>query len=338
LILHQGALGDLLLSLPALYSLRAFHKDNPWTLVGNTANLVLLCPRFYAQALRSHHEKGWAGLYREEALVPERFRLFLEGFERVYIFAPQSPELLIRNLSTLGSFSVDWIPSFPKPEPKESVPALQRRVLSTWGVPWVSAEKVLFPNDQDRRAGLQILERIGIREQPGARPWAVHPGSGGRSKNWPLENFLALADELQARGKGRPFFILGPAEEESSPEMAEAIQSRGFPLVRRHPLNVLAGLLEFSAGYLGNDSGVTHLAASLNLPTFALFGPTDPDLWGPVGKRVVILRSEDSGSPGRTEAPKPDAVGGKWEGLTVTAVLAAIQRNPPKSPFIKGGL
>jgi ADP-heptose:LPS heptosyltransferase len=327
LILHQGALGDLLLSLPALYSLRIYYKDNPWTLVGNTANLVLLHHRFYAQAIRSHHEKEWAYWYQEGPLLPERFRLFLEGFERVYIFAPQPPELLIRNLKSSGAFPVDWIPSFPEAKRKEPVPVVQQRVLSAWGVPWVLPEKTLFPTEQDRQAGLQVLDRIGFRGRPGLLPWAIHPGSGGRSKNWPLENFLTLADQLKAQQQWQPFFILGPVEEEVFPGMAETIQARGFPLIRHLPLNVLAGLLELSAGYLGNDSGVTHLAAALDLPTFALFGPSDPGLWGPVGKRVVILQAKHFGSSGRTEA-----AGDKWEGLTAAAVLAAIQRNPPKSP------
>ena len=212
---------------------------------------------------------------------------------------------------------------------KESVPAVQQRVLSGWGVPWVCPEKTLFPTDQDRQAAHQALEQAGIGGTPGLLPWAIHPGSGGRSKNWPLENFLNLAEQLQAQQRWQPFFILGPVEEEVSPGTAESIRARGFPLVRHLPLNVLAGLLELSAGYLGNDSGVTHLAAALNLPTFALFGPTDPGLWGPVGKRVVILRSKDSGVPGRTKTPIPETAGGKWEGLTVAAVLAAIQRILP---------
>jgi ADP-heptose:LPS heptosyltransferase len=324
LILHQGALGDLLLSLPALYSLRIHHIDNPWTLVGNTANLVLLQHRFYAQAIRSHHEKEWAYLYRERPQLPEGFRLFLEGFERVYIFAPQPPELLMRNLKNIGVFPVDWIPSFPGGKPKESVPAVQQRVLAAWGVPWLSPEKTIFPTDQDRQAGLQVLDRIGIGGPPGLLPWAIHPGSGGQSKNWPLKNFLTLAVQLKAQQKWRPFFILGPVEEEASPQITETIQARGFPLVRHLPLNVLAGLLELSAGYLGNDSGVTHLAAALALPTFALFGPTDPGLWGPAGERVVILRSGDSDTPGRTKAPQPETAGGKWGGLTVASVLATI--------------
>ena len=159
----------------------------------------------------------------------------------------------------------------------------------------------------------------------GGSPWAIHPGSGGRSKNWPLENFLNLADQLKAQQKRQPFFILGPVEEEVSPQLAETIEARGFPLVRHLPLNELAGVLDLSAGYVGNDSGVTHLAAALNLPTVALFGPTDPELWGPVGKRVVILPSGDSDASGRTKAPLPETAGGKWEGLPVAAVLAATQ-------------
>jgi ADP-heptose:LPS heptosyltransferase len=338
LFIHQGALGDLLLSLPALYSLRIYHKDHPWTLVGNTDNLVLLHHRFYAQALRSHHEKDWAYLYRESPLLPEGFRDFLRGFERVYVFAPRSPEVLIRNLKTCGPSPVAWIPSFPEGKRKKSVSDVQQKVLSGWGVPWVPPPKILFPLDQDRQAARQILEQVGIRGTPGLLPWAIHPGSGGRSKKWPLENFLALADQLQAQKKWQPFFILGPVEEEVSPGMAETIQARGFPLVRHLPLNVLAGLLELSAGYLGNDSGVTHLAAALDRPTFALFGPTDPWLWGPEGKRVVILQSKVSGAPGRAKAPLPETERGEWGGLTVTEVLAAIQRNSPKSPFLKGGL
>jgi ADP-heptose:LPS heptosyltransferase len=325
LILHQGSLGDLLLSLPALYSLRVYHKNNPWTLVGNTANLVLLHHRFYARAIRSHHEKEWAYLYQEKPILPEPFRVFLGGFERVYVFAPQPPELLILNLKTSGLSSVFWIPSFPQVDPKKSLPAVQQAILSSWGVPWFSPEKTLFPTDQDRQEALRVLTAWGGDVSRESLFWAIHPGSGSRFKNWPLENFLILAEQLQVQERWRPYFILGPVEEEVSPGMAEAIQARGFPLVHNLPLNLLAGLLEISAGYLGNDSGVTHLAAALNLPTFALFGPTDPELWGPRGEKVVILIPESSGGPDRTIVPFSEAETRGWEGLQVAEVLAAIQ-------------
>ncbi len=144
---------------------------------------------------------------------------------------------------------------------------------------------------------------------------------------------MTLADQLKALQKWQPFFILGPAEEEVSPGMAQTIQAHGFPLVRHLPVTVLAGLLELSAGYLGNDSGVSHLAAALDLPSFVLFGPTDPRLWGPAGKRVVILRSQDSGEPGRAKDSLPEAEAGGWEGIQVSDVLAAILRSSLNSSF-----
>jgi ADP-heptose:LPS heptosyltransferase len=69
--------------------------------------------------------------------------------------------------------------------------------------------------------------------------------------------------------------------------------------VRAHhlPLRVLGALLARAALYVGNDSGVTHLAAAWGAPTLALFGPTDPAQWAPLGPRVRTLRAPDGRMP-----------------------------------------
>jgi ADP-heptose:LPS heptosyltransferase len=67
----------------------------------------------------------------------------------------------------------------------------------------------------------------------------------------------------------------------------------GIPLICDQPLIDVAGVLAQCAGFLGNDSGLTHLAAALGLPVVALFGPTDPSTWGPRGPYVRILRAKD---------------------------------------------
>lgn len=61
-------------------------------------------------------------------------------------------------------------------------------------------------------------------------------------------------------------------------------------------LGKLAALMSEVDLYLGNDSGITHLAAACGTPTIALFGPTDPQVWGPQGPQVSIIRwqPEDS--------------------------------------------
>ena len=110
---------------------------------------------------------------------------------------------------------------------------------------------------------------------------AVHPGSGSRAKNWPLERFVETARRLSP---GRPWLLaLGPAEEDVSPPPDAR-------LARSLPLRTLGALLARAGLFLGNDSGISHLAAACGTRTLALFGPTDPALWAPVGRAVLTLR------------------------------------------------
>jgi ADP-heptose:LPS heptosyltransferase len=117
---------------------------------------------------------------------------------------------------------------------------------------------------------------------------AVHPGSGSPAKNWPFDRFVETARRLSP---GRPWLlVLGPAEDAAAPP-AGAIVARGLPLRR------LAAVLARAGRFLGNDSGVSHLAAACGTRTLALFGPTDPAQWAPVGQSVRTLRAA-SGRPG----------------------------------------
>ena len=103
---------------------------------------------------------------------------------------------------------------------------------------------------------------------------AVHPGSGSPAKNWPAERFAEAARRLSG---GRPWLlVLGPAEERPA-------AWPGAVVAREWPLRVLGAALSRAGLFLGNDSGVAHLAAASGAPTLTLFGPTDPALWAPVG-------------------------------------------------------
>lgn len=104
---------------------------------------------------------------------------------------------------------------------------------------------------------------------------AVHPFSGGARKNWPLERFRALKLGLPME------FTAGP--EEKLPE------ARRF-----EDLSELAAWLASAAVYIGNDSGISHLAAAVGTPTLALFGPTRPEVWAPRGPVVKVLRNMEA--------------------------------------------
>jgi heptosyltransferase III len=113
---------------------------------------------------------------------------------------------------------------------------------------------------------------------------AIHAGSGAAAKNWPSDRFEDLAREVGAQ----PFLLVeGPADATAVAGMGKA------PVVRAShlPLRTLGAVLRRAGLFVGNDSGVTHLAAAWGSPTLALFGPTDPTTWAPVGRCVAVARS-----------------------------------------------
>ncbi len=105
---------------------------------------------------------------------------------------------------------------------------------------------------------------------------AIHPFSGGARKNWPLEKFRQLARQLEAEMPVR--WCAGPED----PPLENA--------VRFDDLYELARWLARARLYVGNDSGITHLAAAVGTPVLALFGPTDPEIWAPRGENVRVGR------------------------------------------------
>jgi heptosyltransferase-2 len=122
---------------------------------------------------------------------------------------------------------------------------------------------------------------------------AVHPGSGARRKNWPADRFAAL---VRALSPDRPWLlVVGPAETEVSERLGRL--PFAVPVFERG-VRIVGGVLGQAGLYVGNDSGVSHLAAAFGAPTLALFGPTDPALWAPVGPRVTVLRSPDGAMTG----------------------------------------
>jgi ADP-heptose:LPS heptosyltransferase len=113
----------------------------------------------------------------------------------------------------------------------------------------------------------------------------LHPGAGSPRKRWPLEGFLEIADHSDRNGQ-RPLFVIGPAED----DLVAPLKKRPQKLHRPAGSLELLALLRTASAYIGNDSGVSHLAAWTGLPSVVVFGPTDPVRWRPRGRLVEIVR------------------------------------------------
>jgi heptosyltransferase-3 len=153
--------------------------------------------------------------------------------------------------------------------------------------------------EADINTGKELLREIGLGS--GKKLMVIQPGSGGTRKCWHLENFLAVARELDSRGV-EIIFLLGPAElDRFSDAKIKKISSVGRCLTNLSLTQVI-GLLSCLDGFIGNDSGITHLAAGLGVRTFGVFGPTNPAVYKSIGPDVTVFTSDSA-----TFGKKPSA-------------------------------
>lgn len=143
------------------------------------------------------------------------------------------------------------------------------------------------PTAEDMARGADLLDTLGISADSSI--CMLHPGSGGRHKCWHLDNFLAVAHSLRQHGI-TPVFLLGPAEmERFSTAQIEQIKAAA-PTAAELPLSDIVRLLSCADAFVGNDSGVTHIAGALGKLTIVVFGTTNPAHYAPLGPNTHILQ------------------------------------------------
>ncbi len=192
------------------------------------------------------------------------------GLDLVGLPELEAPGALLERLRSFDSI-VSWYGG-NRVEFREAVKDLPIRFLRALPP---AAERIHAADFFLREAGGEgtAVPRIEV-PRAGCSGFAViHPFSGGARKNWPIERFRELAGRL-------PF----PVRWCAGPE--EVLDNA----VRMENLGDLAEWLASARVYVGNDSGITHLAASVGTPVVAIFGPSDPELWGPRGERVQVVR------------------------------------------------
>ena len=164
-----------------------------------------------------------------------------------------------------------------------------------------------------------------LPELPGPGPWmAVAPGSGSRRKNWPLAHYYEVSRALGWEYGLRVVWLAGPAEGEMLPYLGPLAQAQGQLLLANRPLARVARVLSRCRLYIGNDSGLTHLAAAVAGPeVLALFGPTDPRVWAPLGPRVRTLWAPCPQAPGAVDGTISSPETRSLEALAPETVLAA---------------
>jgi len=152
-------------------------------------------------------------------------------------------------------------------------------------------ERLIKASEADINSGRALLEEMSIGFSE--KLVVIQPGSGGLHKCWHIDNFLALAGELGSKDI-EVIFLLGPAELARFDNMTIRNINSLAKCLTNLSLTQVLGLLSCADVFIGNDSGITHLAAGLGLRTLVVFGPTNPAVYKPVGPAVTTFIGSDT--------------------------------------------
>ena len=290
MVLRGGALGDFLVTLPALGLLRARWPQARIELVGHARAAELALPGGLLDAVHSQHEARWAALYGREPL-PAGLHARLAAFDLVVNYWPDPDGALAAHFPTHTGQTWVTAAALPavSPAARHYCAALRPLGLATtdYGTR-LAVEKfeIRNPQSETNRPGTNAikLETQNAKPRtPNPAPIAIHPGSGSPRKNWPVERWVEVAGGLRGQA---PLLIVGG---EADTAAVAALAAFG-EVAQNLPWPELARRLAACQRFLGHDSGVSHLAAAVGPPCVLLFGPTDPAMWAPPGDHVSIVR------------------------------------------------
>lgn len=304
---HDGALGDVLLSLPALRAIGEGEERAPDSICRADIGKLLTATGVVRVSFPAGSGR-FASWYTER---PDDGTLdLLGGYDRAFVFTLRDDSELVR---TIRSKVPDTLAVVTIPPAGDRTHVAGYRLRQLPAAPRAGIPAGLNVPDNLREQAREALPWPGGDRQ--GRPVIIHPGSGGVRKCWPVERFFALAERLSAAGQSI-YFLGGPAEPPVLRTKIEAFvtQRAGMAAVFDVDLALLAGLAAECGLYIGNDSGITHLAAAAGASVIALFGPTDPALWSPPGPKVRVIAA------GTLDAISVDAV---FEACGECGVLAA---------------
>lgn len=261
-------------------------------LMGQPERLSLVAFDLQAHSIQAIDQAGMAYFYAAGGPLPEGLSVFFSSCGAILLFGKSGRKPLAENLKRAGAEQVIFLPSFP---PEGLKVHAADYLVDSLKAPGIEGENSFSPLRLPEDAlgfARGFLGNLGLKE--GERVLAIHPGSGSPAKNWSPENFARVADGMSRRAK--VLLISGPAND-GVEEVRRALKKADSFVVDNLPLLQLAALLQTSTAYLGNDSGITHLAAALGIPTVAIFGPTDPAIWGPRGPEVRSFYDRFACSP-----------------------------------------
>lgn len=295
LIVRGGALGDFLLTLPVLRSLREAAPAARIEVLAYPGIAELARQSGLVDAVRSIEYGPLAGFFTRGTILDPGLRDYFSSFDLVLSYLYDPDGIFAENLHAAGTKRFVAAPHRPDGT-RHAIDQLAAP-LAQIGIPMAGRSVLLAPET--------------AAAVPDAPLVVIHPGSGSPAKNWPAAHWRDLISRLhEEHASWRFALIAGEADTGAIAPLRDLAADERADLWENLPLPELAARLTGASLYLGHDTGISHLAAATGTPSLLLFGPTDPAVWAPPHDHVRILRAPD----------------GDLAALSAATVAAAAQR------------
>ena len=277
LVIRGGAIGDFILTLPVLSALRERFPETQIEVLGYPHIAQLAVAGGLADAVRYIEGRALAGYFARGGSLDPELTAYFAGFHIVISYLYDPDEIFATNVRRAST--AQYITGPHRPDETRGVHA---------------TESLLQPLECLAIFGADPVPRL-----PNAVPvstkrrLALHPGSGSEKKNWPEAKWSELLGRLLAETKLNLLLVGGEAEGARLDRLARLAPTERLEVARGLPLTELAERLRCCGGFVGHDSGITHLAAALGVRTVVLWGPSIEPVWRPRGENVVVVKSTE---------------------------------------------
>jgi heptosyltransferase-3 len=277
LVIRGGAIGDFILTIPALAALRKQFPHAFLEVLGYPHIAQLAVAGGLADRVQSIEAGAMAGFFARKGTLSATLSDYFSEFDIIISYLYDPDQIFAENVALCSPAQFIEGPHRPNEQLGMHASAVYLKPLERLAI--FDAEpipRLCLPAKKTRASGL-----------------ALHPGSGSERKNWPEQKWSELLNHLVSRSGLNLLLVGGEAEGERLQRLAAALPLDRVRVAQSLPLPDLGRLLQNCAGFIGHDSGVSHLAAALGLPALLLWGDTKAEVWKPPAERVTILTSPD---------------------------------------------
>jgi heptosyltransferase-2 len=278
LVIRGGAIGDFILTLPAMAALRHQFPDAHLEVLGYPHIVQLAVTAGLVNYARSIEARPLAAFFARDGVLAEDMMDYFSEFDLIVSYLYDPDQVFMHNVARCSP--AQFIAGPHRPDEENAVHATKV---------YLKPLERLAIFDADPVPKLPIRKSDANTSLPGTL--ALHPGSGSDAKNWPEAKWAELLESLLNTTRLDFLLVGGEAEGRRLQRLSAALPPARVRVAQSLPLPELAVLLARCSGFIGHDSGISHLAAAVGLPALLLWGNTVEEIWRPAGENVMVLRA-----------------------------------------------